>query len=90
MSEATETKRGLRKTRTGTVISAGQDKTIVVSVDRKTAHKIYKKVITSSKKYYVHDEANEAKKGDTVSIIETRPMSKLKRWRLVEITHRAE
>jgi len=76
---------GLRKERTGIVVSDCQDKSIVVKVDRKTAHKKYKKVIVQSKKYHVHDEKNEAKVGDKVIIIETRPISKLKRWRLSSI-----
>ncbi len=82
--------RGLRKVRTGAVVSDAQDKTIVIRVDSKTRHTIYKKIITHSKKYYVHDEKNEAKTGDVVRIVETRPLSKLKRWRLLEIVRRAE
>jgi small subunit ribosomal protein S17 len=91
MSEqATTESRGLRKARTGVVTSDAQDKTVVVRVDRKAAHPVYKKIITRSKKYHVHDENNEAKAGDVVKIVETRPLSKLKRWRLVEILRRAE
>ncbi len=90
MSEATETKRGVRKVRTGVVVSDAQDKTIVVRVDRRTAHKVYKKTIKRSKKYHAHDETNDAHKGDTVRIIETRPLSKTKRWRLLEVINRAE
>ena len=82
--------RGIRKERTGIVSSSVQDKTIVVTVTRKTKHKRYNKVINVSKKYYAHDENNDAGKGDTVRIVETRPTSKLKRWRLVEVTERAE
>ena len=88
--EQTEADRGLRKTRTGTVVSANNEKTIAVRVDRRTQHERYKKVITRSKKFHVHAEHNEAKVGDTVRIRETRPLSKLKRWRLVEIIRRAE
>jgi small subunit ribosomal protein S17 len=88
--EAEESDRGLRKTRTGTVVSANSEKTIAVRVDRRTQHVRYKKVITRSKKFHVHDERNEAKIGDTVKIRETRPLSKLKRWRLIEIIRRAE
>ena len=88
--EQTEANCGLRKTRTGTVVSANNEKTIAVRVDRRTQHVRYKKVITRSKKFHVHDERNEAKVGDTVRIRETRPLSKLKRWRLVEIIRRAE
>ena len=88
--EQTEDNRGLRKTRTGTVVGANNEKTIAVRVDRRAQHVRYKKVITRSKKFHVHDERNEAKVGDTVRIHETRPLSKLKRWRLVEIIRRAE
>lgn len=82
--------RGLRKERTGIVTSDKMDKTIVVTVDRLARHKKYKKVIKISKKYYAHDEENAAKVGDRVMIAETRPTSKLKRWRLVEIQKVAE
>lgn len=77
--------RNLRKTREGIVVSDCQDKTIVVEVTRRTSHPLYKKVVKSTKKYYAHDENNEAKIGDKVCIAETRPYSKTKRWRLVEI-----
>ncbi len=79
-----------RKLRIGEVVSDVQDKTIVVRVDRRTAHPVYKKVITRSKKFHVHDPENEAHKGDVVRIVETRPLSKLKRWRLLEIVRRTE
>lgn len=88
--QATTRTRGLRKVRIGTVISDVQDKTVVVRVERRTAHSIYKKIVTNSKKYHVHDQANEAKQGDIVRIVEVRPLSKLKRWRLLEIVRRAE
>jgi len=78
-----------RKTRAGIVVSDCQDKTIVVRVDRLSAHPRYHKVITKSKKYYAHDERNDAKVGDRVEIVETRPTSKLKRWRLGSIVQRA-
>lgn len=81
--------RNLRKTRTGVVVSNKADKTLVVRVDRRKAHPRYHKVITVSKKYYAHDENNEANIGDTVEIMETRPLSKLKCWRLVNIVKRA-
>ncbi|MCH2175654.1 MAG: 30S ribosomal protein S17 [Lentisphaeria bacterium] len=81
--------RNLRKSRVGEVVSSVQDKTIVVRVDRRSAHKLYKKVVTSSKKFHVHDESNTAKVGDVVKITECRPLSKLKRWRLVEIVRPA-
>ena len=88
MSEV-ETARGIRKERVGVVVSDVQDKTIVVNVERRTAHPRYRKVVKVSKKFTAHDEKNEAKKGDTVRIVETRPLSKNKRWRLVEIVNRA-
>lgn len=81
--------RSLRKTRTGTVLSDRQNKTLVVKVERRAAHVRYHKVVTHSKKYYVHDENNDARTGDVVEIMETRPLSKLKRWRLVSIVQRA-
>lgn len=88
MSEV-ETARGIRKERVGVVVSDVQDKTIVVNVERRTAHPRYRKVVKVSKKFTAHDEKNEAKKGDIVRIVETRPLSKNKRWRLVEIISRA-
>jgi small subunit ribosomal protein S17 len=88
MTAVNETARGLRKTRTGVVVSDKQDKTIIVQVDRRVAHKLYRKIVTLSKRYYAHDENNEAKVGDRVQIVETRPLSKLKRWRLEAIVQR--
>ena len=82
--------RAARKERQGVVVSDMQDKTIVVRVQRTTTHPLYKKTIKVSKKYHVHDEANDAHVGDTVRIIETRPLSKLKRWRLAEVVERAK
>jgi len=79
-----------RKVRQGVVVSDVQDKTIVVRVLRTTTHPLYKKTIRVSKKYHVHDETNDAHVGDTVRIIETRPLSKLKRWRLAEVVERAK
>jgi small subunit ribosomal protein S17 len=81
--------RGLRKTLYGVVVSDKMDKTLVVKVDRRTAHPLYGKVVKVSSKYYVHDENNEARMGDVVDIMETRPLSKTKRWRLVSIRRRA-
>ena len=81
--------RGNRKERIGVVVSDVQDKTIVVRVDRRTPHPLYKKIVKVRKKFTAHDEQNEAKKGDTVRIVETRPLSKNKCWRLVEIISRA-
>lgn len=84
------TTRNDRKERQGVVVSDVQDKTIVVRVQRTTTHPLYGKTLRVSKKYHAHDEANEAKVGDTVRIIETRPLSKLKRWRLAEVVERAK
>ena len=81
--------RNVRKTRTGVVVSDAMDKTVVVSVERRITHPVYGKIMRRSKKYYAHDENNEAKKGDKVSIEETRPLSKTKRWRLFEVVSRA-
>jgi len=82
--------RGQRKEREGVVVSDCQDKTIVLVVERRAAHPVYRKVVKSTKRYTAHDENNEAKIGDRVRIVETRPLSKRKRWRLVEIVRRAE
>ena len=78
-----------RKQRLGEVISNKMAKTIVVRVERRFAHPRFKKVVTGYKKFYAHDEKNEAKVGDRVRIEETRPLSKLKRWRLVEVVDKA-
>lgn len=92
MSEATDTSiapkerpRALRKTRVGEVVSDAMDKTIVVKSVTRVPHKTFGKITKQVKKFHVHDEKNEAKIGDRVSIAETRPLSKSKRWRLVEI-----
>ena len=79
-----------RKVRMGTVSSDKMEKTITVSVETVKQHPLYKKTIRTSKKYMAHDENNEAKTGDIVKIMETRPLSKNKRWRLVEIVRKAE
>jgi small subunit ribosomal protein S17 len=79
-----------RKTRLGKVISDKMDKTVVVAVDTPRRHPLYKKTIRRIVKYYVHDEKNQSKTGDTVKIEETRPTSKLKRWRVVEIVTKGE
>jgi small subunit ribosomal protein S17 len=84
------TERNARKERQGTVVSDAQDKTIVVRVERRTTHPLYGKTIKVSKKYHAHDESNEAGVGDTVRIVETRPLSKLKRWRLEEVVEKAK
>ena len=86
----TEEIRNSRKVRQGVVISDVNDKTIVVQIKERKAHPIYKKMMTSTKKFHAHDENNEAHIGDTVRIMETRPLSKMKRWRLVEIVEKAK
>lgn len=78
-----------RKVREGTVVGNKMDKTIVVEQTRKVPHPIYKRYITKTKKYYAHDGKNECQVGDFVRIMETRPMSKLKRWRVVEVIEKA-
>jgi small subunit ribosomal protein S17 len=82
--------RGRRKTRVGIVVSSKMDKTVVVAVERRYAHPLYGKQVTRSKKYHAHDEQNEYNVGDTVRIMETRPLSKLKRWRVVDLVERAK
>jgi len=79
----------IRKTRTGTVVSSKMSKTIVVSVERRKAHALYGKIIKRSKKYYVHDEREEALPGDFVRIQETRPISKSKSWKLIEVVRKS-
>ena len=74
-----------RKEKTGVVISSKMNKTIVVQVERHAKHPIYNKVVRKTKNFFVHDEEQKAKVGDKVKIVETRPLSKLKRWRLVEV-----
>ena len=94
MSEATETStatesRNARKVREGVVTSSSMDKTIVVTVVERVRHAKYNKFVLRTKKLYAHDEANDAGVGDKVRVMETRPLSKNKRWRLVEIVERA-
>ena len=84
-----EVKRGNRKDRIGEVVSNKMSKTIVVKVERRFPHPQYKKIVTAYSKFYAHDEKNEAKIGDRVRIEETRPLSKTKCWRLVEVVERA-
>ena len=81
--------RNLRKVMIGTVVSVKMDKTIVVAVETSVRHKIYKKIVKRTYKLKAHDENNECKVGDIVKVMETRPLSKDKRWRLVEIMERA-
>ena len=82
--------RNLRKERTGVVVSNKMNKSVTVRVDRKLKHPVYGKFQRKSKKFVAHDEKNECGIGDTVKIMETRPLSKLKRWRLVEIIEKAK
>jgi small subunit ribosomal protein S17 len=82
--------RNKRKVRTGTVTSAGMDKTIAVAIKRILRHPQYGKIITKTSKVYAHDEQNQAGVGDMVTVMETRPLSKMKRWRLVKILQKAE
>ena len=77
--------RGARKSRTGLVVSDKMEKTVVVAIERRVPHPVYGKMVTRTKRLKAHDEENSAKVGDTVRIVETRPLSKTKRWRLAEI-----
>ena len=80
--------RGVRKTRVGTVVSDKADKTVVVEVERRYQHPLYGKQVKRHKKYHAHDEKNEYQSGDVVRIVETRPISKTKRWRVTELIER--
>ena len=82
--------RAARKVRVGVVVSDKMQKTVVVSIERRVPHPVYGKMVTRSTRLKAHDEQNQAKTGDTVRIMETRPMSKDKRWRVVEIVERAK
>ena len=82
--------RARRKVRTGVVVSDGMDKTVLVRIDRQVRHSLYGKTVRRASKLAAHDERNEAHVGDTVRVMETRPLSKTKRWRVVEIVERAE
>src|ERR1700719_3524073 len=84
-----ETKRNIKNEKVGSVVSARMAKTIVVEVTRRVPHPLYKRIVSKRKKFYAHDEEGSAKVGDVVRIIECRPMSKLKRWRLGEIVRQA-
>ena len=83
-------KRPQRKMRTGTVSNCNMDKTVVVRVDRRVQHPLYHKYLTRSKKFLAHDEANACQEGDRVRIVETRPLSARKRWRVVEIIEKTK
>jgi len=88
--EVREEKRNHRKVRSGRVVSAAADKTCVVEIKERKAHPVYGKMVTRTKKFHAHDEENTAGVGDIVTIMETRPISKLKRWRLVDIIEKAK
>ena len=85
-----EEKRNFRKTRTGTVVSDKMDKTVVVAIEDRVAHPLYKKIVKRTYKLKAHDENNACHIGDMVKVMETRPLSKDKRWRVVEIVRAAE
>jgi small subunit ribosomal protein S17 len=87
--EAREHGPGRPKERTGVVVSSKPDKTITVRIDMTRRHQVYKKIVRSSTKLHVHDERNDANEGDLVRVIETRPLSRTKRWRLVEVLERS-
>ena len=84
-----ETEKRVRAEKIGQVVSTKMAKTIVVEVSRRVPHPLYRRVITKRKKFYAHDEKGEAQRGDRVRIVESRPLSRLKRWRLVEVIWRA-
>ena len=89
MTNEQSTDRNARKSRTGLVVSDKMEKTVVVAIERRVPHPVYGKMVTRTKRLKAHDEENSAKVGDIVRIVETRPLSKDKRWRLVEIIDRA-
>ncbi|MEA2555724.1 MAG: small subunit ribosomal protein [Actinomycetota bacterium] len=88
--QSTTEERGRRKVRTGVVVSDKMDKTVLIRIDRQVRHALYGKTVRRSSKLAAHDEANDAHVGDTVRVMETRPLSKSKRWRVVEIVERAK
>jgi small subunit ribosomal protein S17 len=89
MTNEQATRRNARKSRTGLVVSDKMQKTVVVAIERRVPHPVYGKMMTRTRRLKAHDEENSAKVGDTVRIVETRPLSKDKRWRVVEIVDRA-
>jgi len=89
MAETTTTQQSRRSTKIGQVVSTKMAKTIVVETVMKKSHPLYRRVVAKSKKFYAHDEEGTAKMGDVVRIVECRPLSKLKRWRLAEVVRRA-
>ena len=90
MSEATQRQRGRHQVLTGTVVSDKMDKTIVVKVERTVMHRLYQRYVKRTSKFTAHDEANECRTGDRVTITSSRPLSKRKRWRVKEIVERAK
>jgi len=90
MTDVSSTVRSARKVREGVVVSNKMDRTIVISIVERVRHPKYAKFVQRTKKLYAHDEANDAQVGDRVRVMETRPMSKLKRWRLIEVVERAK
>ena len=92
MTEVVETRaaRGRRKQLIGRVVSALPEKSVVVEIETRERHGVFKKMVKRTRRFMAHDEANEGREGDTVRIVETRPMSRRKRWRLVEIVERAK
>ncbi len=89
MTEENASERGRRKVREGIVVSSVMDKTVVVAITERVRHPRYQRTVQRTKRLYVHDAEGESKVGDTVRVMETRPISKLKRWRLVEVVERA-
>lgn len=90
MSNVEANKRGVRKERSGAVVSKSGNKSVVVLVERKYRHPLYEKIVRDFKKMHAHDESNEVKVGDIVEIVETRPLSRLKRWRVERVLRKAE
>ena len=90
MTDEPTTERGRRKLRTGVVVSDAMDKTVLIRIDRQVRHPLYDKTVRRSSKLAAHDESNDAHVGDTVRVMETRPLSKTKRWRVVEVVERAQ
>ncbi|HEX6254943.1 MAG TPA: 30S ribosomal protein S17 [Euzebyales bacterium] len=90
MTDTSTTQRGERKVRQGQVVSTAMDKTVVVEIQRTTTHPLYRKIIKRTEKLLAHDETNDVNTGDRVRVAETRPLSKRKRWRVVEVIERAK
>jgi len=90
MSDTTTARRGERKIRQGRVVSTAMDKTVVVEIQRTTTHPLYRKTLNRTEKLLAHDETNDVNVGDRVRVSETRPLSKRKRWRVVEVIERAK